>query len=171
MVLRFISAIIVGSALLLVPVAVNAADRGPSTPAERKQALDYIHRFQADPLNPELRTEREWVIRWSMTVPDVVVHLCPDLAKLPKGEKKDGITLFTAMTFAETAYALESPHKQDDAMAQYQAGVEGVLNTYAILLKTRPKDREPFLDDLAQRRVAGTLAEFVRERADETCHQ
>jgi hypothetical protein len=168
---RPVPAILVGCALMLAPAAAKAADRGPSTPEERKQALKYIQDFEADPLNPTVIKEREWVIRWSMTVPDVVVHLCPDLAKLPKGEKKDGITLFTAMTFAETAYALESPHKQDDAMAQYQAGVEGVLNTYAILLKTRPKDREPFLDDLAQRRVAGTLAEFVRERADETCHQ
>jgi hypothetical protein len=168
---RSISAVLLGSAVLLAPIAVKAADRGPSTPEERQQALLYIHHFDADPLNPDLRAEREWVIRWSLAVPDVVVHLCPDLAKLPKDNKKDGLTLFTAMTFAETAYALESPHKQDDAMAQYQAGVEGVLNIYAILLKTRPKDREPFLDDLMQKRAAGTLAEFVRERADETCHQ
>ena len=168
---RSISAVLLGSALLLAPIAAIAADRGPSTPAERKQALEYIHHFQADPLNPDLRAEREWVIRWSMAVPDLVVHLCPDVAKLPKGDKKDGLTLFTAMTFAVTAYALESTHKQDDALAQYQAGVEGVLNTYAVLLKSKPKDRESLLDDLIQERAAGTLAEFVRERADETCHQ
>jgi len=37
-------------------------------------------------------------------------------------------------------------------------------------LKSNPKDRQPFLDDLIQRRDAGTLPQWVKERAAATCH-
>jgi len=47
-----------------------------------------------------------------------------DPRQAPKGDKKDGLTLFTAMIFAQTAFVLRNPHKQDDQLAQYQAGVE-----------------------------------------------
>jgi hypothetical protein len=45
--------------LLLAPIASTAADRGYSTSEERKQALDIIARFQADPLNPSLKQEQK----------------------------------------------------------------------------------------------------------------
>ena len=156
---------------MLAPAASTAADRGPSTPEERKQALEYIARFEADPLNPSLKQEQRWVVQWMAEIPDVHVSLCPILDKLPKGDKKDGIALFTAMVYAQTAFVLRNPDKQDDLLAQYQAGVEGVLRTYELLLTANPKDRQTYLDDLIQRREAGTLAQFVRERADAACHQ
>jgi hypothetical protein len=155
--------------MLLVPLAAGALNRGPSTPEERQRALEYIRHFEADPLNPDLRNEREWVIRWTIEIPDVRINLCPNLVKLPKGERKDSVTLFTAMTFAETAFTLQHPDKQDDLPAQYQAGVEGVLRIYEILVKANSKDRESFLDELIRKREAGTLAQFVQERAPGAC--
>jgi len=169
MFLRMISAALVGCALLFVPIASTAADRGPSTPEERKQALEYIAHFEADPLNPNLKPEIQWVVKWMMEIPDVHVDLCPILDKLPKGDKKDGQTLFTAMVLAQTAFVLENPDRQSDTLAQYQAGVEGVLRIYELLLKANPKDRQPYLDELIQRREAGTLAQFVKERAEIAC--
>ena len=167
--LRSLFAVLVGGALLAAPVASIAADRGPSTPEERKQALESIAHFQADPLNPNLKPEIQWIVMWMMEIPDVHVDLCPILDKLPKGDKKDGQTLFTAMVLAQTAFVLENPDRQSDTLAQYQAGVEGVLRIYELLLKANPKDRQPYLDELIQRREAGTLAQFVKERAEIAC--
>ena len=171
MIIRTISAAFVGCVLLIAPVASIAADRGPSTPEERKQALDIIARFQADPLNPSLKQEQKWVVQWMVEIPDVHVNLCTILDKLPKGDKKDSMTLFTAMVFAQTAFVLQNPDKQGDLLAQYQAGVEGVLRIYEVLLKTNPKDRQPYLDDLIERRASGTLALFVKERAEAVCKE
>jgi hypothetical protein len=66
---------------------------------------------------------------------------------------------------AQTAFALQNPDKQNDDLAQYQAGVEGALKIYELLLKTNPKDHQLILDDLLQRRDAGTLAQWIKERA------
>jgi hypothetical protein len=40
---------------------------------------------------------------------------------------------------------------------------------YEVLVKSNPKDQQPFLDDLIQRRDAGTLAQWVKERAAASC--
>ena len=61
------------------------------------------------------------------------------------------------------------PDKRDDRLGEYQAGVEGALRVYEVLLKANPKDRQPFLDDLIERRESGTLAQFVKERAEAAC--
>jgi hypothetical protein len=74
------------------------------------------------------------------------------------------------MVFAQTAFVLKNLDKQNDDLAQFQAGVEGVLRIYELLLRNNPKDQQPYLDDLIQRREAGMLAQWVKERADASCH-
>jgi hypothetical protein len=170
MFLRNLSAVLLGCAFLAAPVAAIAADRGPSTPEERKQALEYIQRFEANPLNPNLQPEKEWLTRWMIEVPDIHVKVCMLLDKLPKGDKKDSQALFNAMFFSQIAFVLENPDKQNDDLAQYEAGVEGALRVYEVLLKSKPKDQQPYLDDLIQRREAGTLAQWVKERVTASCH-
>jgi hypothetical protein len=76
---------------------------------------------------------------------------------------------FLAETLAQTAFLIQNPNRQDDRIAEYLAGVEGALHVYEVLLKANPKDRQPYLDDLIQRRDAGTLEEFVKERAAAAC--
>jgi hypothetical protein len=169
MFLRNLSAALLGCVLLAAPASSIAAGRGPSTPEERKQALDYIQHFMADPLNPALKSEIKWLLEWTAEVPDVRVSLC-NIIELPRGNKSDSQTLFTAMVLAQTAFAIQNPDKQNDDLAQYQAGVEGVLRIYELLLKTKPNDRQPYLDDLIQRRDAGTLSQWVKERAVAGCH-
>lgn len=168
MFIRSISAIVVGSALL-APAAVHATDRGPSTPEERKQAIQYIQDFESDPLSQRSIEEREWVLKWTIEIPDIHIHACMILDKLPKGDKKDSGTIFIAETFSQAAFLIQHPDRQDDRIAEYQAGVEGALRAYEVLLKTNPKDRQPYLDDLIQRRDAGTLGQFVKERAAAAC--
>ena len=168
MFLRNLSAALLGCALLAAPASAIAAGRGPSTPEERKQALDYIQHFMTDPLNLALRSDISWVVEWTMEIPDVHVSLC-NIIELPKGNKKDSQTLFTAMLMAQTAFAIQNPDKQNDDLAQYQAGVDGVLRIYEVLLKSNPKDHQLILDDLLQRRDAGTLAQWIKDRAA-NCH-
>ena len=163
MFLRSISAALVGCALLAAPVASQTAGRGPSTPEERKQALAYIHHFEADPLNPNMQPEKEWLTAWMIQVPDLHVKVCM-LLNLPKGDKKDSQALFNAMFFSQITFVIENPDKQNDDLAQFEAGVEGALRTYEFLLKTKPKDRQPFLDDLLLRRDAGTLVQWVKDQ-------
>ena len=101
-------------------------------------------------------------------VPDLAVQVCT-LIDLPKGNKKDSTTIFGAMFMAQTAFVIQNPDKNGDRLAEYQAGVEGALHVYELLLKANPKDRQPYLDDLIQRRDAGTLAQFVKESAAANC--
>jgi hypothetical protein len=170
MFLRSIPALIVGGALLAAPVAAIAADRGPSTPEERKQALGYIQDFQAEPLNPKLQPEKEWLTLWMIQVPDLHVHVCVFFDKLPKGDKKNSQAIFNAMFFSQIAFVIQNPDQQNGPLAEYQAGVEGALRVYEVLVKSNSKDQQPFLDDLINRRNAGTLAQWVKERAAATCH-
>jgi len=170
MFLRSILALLVGGALLAAPVTAIAANRGPSTPEERKQALSYIQDFEANPLNPKLQPEREWLTLWMIQVPDLHVHLCTILDKLAKGDKKNSQAIFNAMFFSQIAFVIQNPDQQNDSLAEHQAGVEGALRVYEALVKANPKDQQPFLDDLIQRRNAGTLAQWVKERVAASCH-
>ena len=113
--------------------------------------------------------EREWVLRWIIEIPDIHVSVCMILDKLPKGDKKDASTVFIAETFSQIAFLIQNPDKQNDRLAEFQAGVDGALRVYEVLLKANPKDRQPFLDDLTERRDSGTLAQFVKERAEAAC--
>ena len=169
MFMRSICAAMLECALLLTSVAATAADRGASTPEERKQALENIHEWQADPLGPHAKDQFGLVLKWLVDVPDITVHACIILDKLPKGDKKDGSTIFGGQFMGQAAFMIENPDKKDDRLAEYQAGVEGALRVYELLLNGNPKDREPYLDDLIQRREAGTLVQFVKERAATSC--
>jgi hypothetical protein len=166
---RTIFSTLLGCALIAASLPAYSADRGLSTPEERKQALEYIHDWQADPLGPHAKDQFGWVLKWFAEVPDQTVHACMILDKLPKGDKKDGSTIFGGAFMGQAAFVLENPDKKKDLQAEYQAGVEGALKVYEGLLKSNPKDRQPYLDDLIQRREAGTLTQFVNERAASAC--
>ena len=146
-----------------------AADRGPSTPEERKQALEYAEDFLSNPLGPDSIKEREWVLKWAIEVPDVHVSICSLLEKQPKGDKQDANTIFAGIVLAQTAFAIQNPTAKANSREAYLAGINGALHVYELLLKERPKDRQPYLDDLVQKREAGTLPQFVEERAAKSC--
>jgi hypothetical protein len=155
--------------LLIAPAAVTASDRGPSTPEERKQLIELIHAWQANPLGSQAKDQFGSVLKFFADVPDMTVHVCMILDKLPKGDKKDGSTIFGGAFMAQAAFVIENPDKKADLLAEYQAGTEGALRVYELLLKANPKDRESYLDDLIQRRENGTLADFVKERSLAPC--
>jgi hypothetical protein len=155
--------------ILFAPVSANAADRGPSTPEERKQALQYIQDFQSNPFGPNVTQEREWVIRWTIEIPDIHLHMCINLGRYAKVDKKYFGDFFGAAILSQTAFLLQNPDKQDDRIAEYQAGVEGGLRFYEALLKNDPKQHRPLMDELIQKREAGTLTQFVLEQSKKEC--
>ena len=154
---------------LLAPIAARAAGRGPSTPEERKQALQYIQDFEANPFSQDAIQEREWVVRWTIEVPDIHLHICILIGRYGKVEKKYVGDFMAAQILSQTKFLLQNPDKQDDRLAEYQAGVEGGLRYYEALVKADPKHRKPMMDDLIKRREAGTLAQFVKEQAVTEC--
>jgi hypothetical protein len=158
------TALAVCAALSLPSIAGAQNKRGPSTAPERQQMLDTIHAWQADPLGSQTKDQVRTVLKWFSDVPDLTVHVCILLDKLPKGDKKDSTIVFSAEFMGQAAFVLEHPDNADQA-AEYQAGVESALRTYEQLVKANPKDRQPYLDDLVQKRDAGALAAFVKERA------
>jgi hypothetical protein len=168
MLLRSISAIVVGAALL-APAAVHAADRGPSTPEERTKALAIVHDNEQNPLAPSAQEQRRWLLALLTEVPDITVHACTILDGLSKPGKKDSDLVFGQMVFSQAAFLIQNPDKKDDRNAEYLAGVEGALGIYESLLKANSKDRQTYLDDLLERRAAGTLEQFVKERAAIAC--
>jgi hypothetical protein len=171
MLIRTIISTLLGCALLAASLPAYSADRAPSTPEERKEALEHIRDWQADPLGSHAKEQFGWVLKWFVEMPDQTVHVCMILDKLPKGDKKNGSTIFGGSFMGQAAFVLENPDKKEDLQAEYQAGVEGALKVYEALLKSNPKDRQPYLDDLVQRREAGTLAQFVRDRAASACNK
>lgn len=170
MILRKLLTAVVGCAVAFAPVGLHAQEkRGPSTAEERAQALANIQQWQANPLGPNAKEQFGWVLKWFADVPDMTVHVCTLLDKLPKGDKKDASTVFGAQFMAQAEFVLQNRGTQTDLLAEYLAGVEGALHTYQALVTSNPKDRQPYLDDLVQRRDAGTLSEFVKERAAAAC--
>jgi hypothetical protein len=168
--MRCVSAVVVLCALVVPSESLFAQDkRGPSTPQERTQALAYIHAFQADPLGPNAKDESAWLLQWVADVPDLTVHVCMILDKLAKPEKKDSATIFFGQVAAQTEFVVTHPEQKDDRDAEMLAGVQGALHVYELVLKSNPKDRQPYLDDLIQRRGAGTLGQYVKDRATAAC--
>jgi hypothetical protein len=152
-------------AAVCAPRCAHAADRGPSTPEERSQMLDEVHAWQANPLGPQAKDHFRTVFKFFADVPDLTVHVCMILDKLPKGSKKDADTIFGGQFMGQAQFVLESPNKNDDRVAEFQAGTEGALHTYQVLVQSNEKDRESYLDDLVKRREHGTLADYVKERS------
>jgi hypothetical protein len=73
------------------------------------------------------------------------------------------------MTMSSAAFIIEHPDQARDDVAVNKAGIEGTLKAYEAILRTKPKARWPFLDELIARRDKGTLEDYVREISTTKC--
>ena len=145
------------------------AERGPSTPEERDTALKAIEMLERDPLGKDAKTAKRWLTMWLIEIPDVSVKMCGTmLGPVLESKKNYSAELVQQMMYSSAAFIIRNPDKTNDDVAVYQAGVEGSLRAYEAILKSKPKARWPFLDDLLQKRDAGELRAFV-ESASEQC--
>jgi|SRR6266536_1298441 len=150
--------------LMMTPWLLAAGSRGPSTPEERRKALQIIHHLETDPL-ADTKDERQWLTLWLIEVPDIHVSLCTEFfpSLLRDSKKKHGGDLAMQSGYSIAAFQIEHPTEAKDENALYLAGVEGTLRTYEAILLKEPKSRWSELDALIAKRERGELASFVRE--------
>ena len=140
-----------------------AQKRGPSTPEERRRAVEITTLLENDPLNKNAKALSRELLIWLIEIPDITVTICTgmlgDYAQI-KGEYKGTIT--TQLSFAETKFVIEHPEQANDEYQVYLAGVEGVLRTYQNIKKAKPKVRLEPLEQLLMKQQAGELPEFIK---------
>jgi hypothetical protein len=159
------------AALLALSVAPALADaRGPSTPAERKRAIDVTRKLEQQPLGKDANAERRWLLQWIVEIPDIHVNGCSGpldaLAQDQEGERH-GRLLWVQSMFGMAAFQVQHP-KEKDWVAIQTAGIESALRAYRSLLRAEPNARWEELDALLAAAKAGQL-EAVVEKTMEGC--
>ncbi|MCM3873836.1 MAG: hypothetical protein ND895_24370 [Pyrinomonadaceae bacterium] len=142
------------------------AQRGPSTPDERKRAVEMATFLETNPLAKEAKDYRAKLLFFLAEVPDITVTLCTSILGESKRVKGDyEAELVTQLGYSQAKFIIENPDKAQDLGAEYLAGVEGVLRTWQAIKAIKPKAKFPLMDELLQKQQAGTLAEHVKAGA------
>jgi len=155
-------------AFLVAVTSLSAQQkRGPSTPEERTKAVQFAHDLENNPLGPQAKSEREWLLRWVMDVPDITVAFCPQILGTELSDKQPyGTEIRTQLMFSQAAFLIENPDKTKDDLAIQTAGVNGSLRVYELILKDQPNARSKTLDEIIARRDMGTLQGFLQEAVE-----
>jgi hypothetical protein len=162
-VFRPIGAMALAAAYVCV-LAPASAFETPSSPADRQRLVSIAHKLQQAPIDPALRDERAWAMRWLIEVPDIGVEICPDsLPGLLKSKYRYGDDIIAEYSLAMAAFQIEHPEGAKDLPAQQLAGIQGVLNAYRAILKEQPNARAPALDALLQTEAQHSLPDFARK--------
>jgi hypothetical protein len=153
------------AALLAVPSAAEA-QRGPSTPAERKRAVEVTRRLERQPLGRDAEASRTWLFQWIGDIPDIQVRICSGpLDALGRArDERHGRILYLQSLFGMAAFLVENPAKADDWLTVQTAGVESTLRAYESVLKAERAARWPELDALLAARRAGKLRAVLEEQ-------
>lgn len=150
---------------LAMLVGIAVAERGPSTPAEKKRALEVIDQLEQDPMAPQLAKDREWVQQWVMEAPDVHVLLCTAIIKplLDEENTDQRRALVLQDMLSMAAFELKNPQKTSNSTEMQMAGAEGMIRAYDSIQKKRPKYSSSFMEDLKSKKQNGTLESYVRQ--------
>ena len=151
-------------ALLCCVSTAYAQKRGPSTPEERKKAVEMITFLETNPLAKEAKEMRGALLVFLAEVPDISVTLCTNVfgeSKKFKGDYESELLGQTA--YSQAKFIIEHPDKAQDEAAVHLAGVEGVLRTWQAIKAAKPKAKFPLLDELLAMQQSLTLAEHVKE--------
>lgn len=162
--LKKMSLLTVVLAFLCCVSSAYAQKRGPSTPEERKRAVEMATFLETNPLAKEAKDIRAALFFFLAEVPDITVSLCTDVFGESKKFKGDYESeLFGQLAYSQAKFIIEHPDKAQDEAAVQLAGVEGVLRTWQAIKAAKPKAKFPLLDELLAKQQAGTLAEHVQE--------
>ena len=168
--LRMKAALLGTAVLMSIPSSWAQSKRGPSTPEERRTAVNAARLLEADPFNKDAKKIREWFMLWLIQVPDISIQVCGDyLGPVFGSHKNYEPELFGQLMFSGAAFAIEHSDQASDQLAVSLAGLEGALKTYESILKARPKARSEFLDELIAKREDGALKAYVQEIAETKC--
>lgn len=138
---------------------------GPTTPEERKRALDVIQKLEADPMNPALEQDRAWINDWVFAAPDVHVPLCTAIIKPLLNERNSDPrkALMLQNLLAMAAFEMKSPEKAKDPVQMQIAGAEGMLRAYSNIIRRMPSYKSEFMESLRVKQDTGKLEAYVRE--------
>lgn len=155
--------LVVALALLCCGSSAYAQKRGPSTPEERKRAVEMATFLETNPLAKEAKDYRAALLFFLAEVPDITVKLCTNILGESKRIKGDYESeLVAQLAYSQAKFVIENSDKAQDDAAAYLAGVEGVLRTWQAIKAAKPKAKFPLMDELLQKQQAGSLAEHVR---------
>ncbi len=153
------------AALVLLCAPTLAGARGPSTPAERKKAIELTRKLEKQPLARSSNQDRAWLIEFIVEAPDFEVKSCSGpLDVLVKEEEGPyARILYIQSVFGMAAFLFENPKKSDDWAAVQTAGIESTLRAYEAVLKADPDARWKELDRLLAARGKGRLRALVEK--------
>ena len=147
-----------------------AQTRGPSTPEERKRAVEIATLLENDPLNKDAKDLSARLLKFLIDVPDIVVPICTavlgDYSKI-KGDYAP--TISAQLMFSEAKFIMEHQEQAKDHHQIYLAGVEGVIRTYGNIKKAKPKVKIKPLEELLVKQQGGQLSEFVKNAMATGC--
>jgi hypothetical protein len=162
--LRKTSLLFIAVAFLCSVHSALAQERASSTPEQLKQAVEMTTFLETSPLAKEAKDYRVKLFAFIVAAPDFTVKLCSNVlgnSKRLKGDYDGELVTFQLM-FSQAKFLIENPDKAQDDAAVYLAGVEGVLRTWEAIKTAKPKAKFPLMDELLQKREAGTLADHVQ---------
>lgn len=140
--------------------------RKPSTPEQRRKAVETATLLEDDPLNKDAKRLRAELLMFLIEAPDIQVTLCTDvLGELSKIKGEYAPVVTAQLTFSTAKFVIEHPERAGDHDAAFLAGVEGVLRAYQNIKKAKPKVRMEQLDALLVKQQAGELGDFVKSAA------
>jgi hypothetical membrane protein len=162
--------IVAGVSLVYMLEAHPAQARPPSTRQERVKVVSLTRSLERDPFAADAPATRQWLQEWIIEVPDIRVYACDELLRPGLSDKNPySREVSLQAMFSAAAFAIERPDKARDEIAQYNAGVEGALRVYEVLLKSKPDVRSVFLDGLLMKREHGELVDHIAKSANEKC--
>lgn len=154
--------------LLVLAAPRVALARGPSTPEERKRAVQTTRKLEREPLARGAMEERKWLFQWIVDIPDIQVTSCKGpLDALQADEEGYGQILYVQSIFGMASFLIEHPAKKNDWVAVQTAGIESVLRAYDSIRKADSEARWKELDRLAAAQKAGKLSAIVKEEMAE----
>lgn len=160
------------TALAMVPAIASlspASAENPTQITDRARFVSVTRDLEKAPLDPALKSDREWALQWLTDVPDITVTICADPlgGMVGSGYLHSGEVLIQYM-FSMAAGVIEHPEIADDKVAQQIAGVESALAAYRSIIGDKSETRSPALDAMLASQARGELPAFV-EQAYHSC--
>lgn len=142
-----------------------AAQRGPSTPEERKRAVETTRRLEKEPLARSSMEGRKWLFQWIVDIPDIQVTSCSGPLDVLAKDDEDAYAqlLYLQSVFGMAAFLVENPKKAGDWVAVQTAGIESVLRAYEALRRADSEASWKELDRLAKAQKGGKLRALVQK--------
>lgn len=156
--------LLVATSLALLAPTLAGAARGPSTPDERRRAVQTTRKLEKEPLARDANASRRWLLDWIVAIPDVEVRSCSGpLDVLVEDSGRFGRILYLQSIFGMAMFLIEHPRAKDDWASIQAAGIESVLRAYRSLVRIDPEAQRDELDALLETQQRGHLRRLVQE--------